>query len=102
MCDYQGAAIEAEVSFDPREVVRALGVHRLDFETQIASQAEMAPYIRGRNVSHVIDLRGGYERYAAHRKTAGSDILQECARKRRKLGREMGEVRFTLGVCIAS
>ena len=95
MCDYQGAALEAGFSFDPRAVVRAFGVHRLDFDTQIASQAEMTPYMRGRTVSHVVCLRDGYEAYAAHRKKAGSDVLQDCAKKRRKIARELGEVRFT-------
>ena len=95
MCDYQGVAMEAGHSFEPRAVVRALGVHRLDFDTQIASQSEMAPFMRGRTVSHVACLRDGFDAYAAHRKAAGSDILPDCAKKRRKIGRELGEVRFT-------
>ncbi len=95
MCDYQGAAVEAGYRFDPRAVVRAFGVHRLDFDTQIASQLEMTPYMRGRAASHVVCLREGYDAYAANRKAAGSNVLVDCARKRRKLTREMGEVRFT-------
>ncbi len=95
MCDYQGVAMEAGYSFQPRALVKALGVHRLDFDTQIASQAEMAPFMRGRTVSHVACLRQGFDAYAANRKAAGSDILQDCAKKRRKIGRELGEVRFT-------
>jgi CelD/BcsL family acetyltransferase involved in cellulose biosynthesis len=98
MCDYQAATLELGRSFDPREVVKALGVHRLDFDTQLASQAQMTPFIRGRTVSHVVCLRGGYEAYAKSRKAAGSDVLQDCAKKRRKLGREVGEVRFELAV----
>ena len=95
LCDYQGAALEAGYSFDPRHVVRAFGVHRLDFDTQLAWQAEMAPYVRGRTVSHVVCLRDGYDAYAAQRKAAGSEVLQDCAKKRRKIARELGEVRFT-------
>ena len=97
LCDYQGAAIQAGYSFDPRKVVRAFGVHRLDFDTQIASQSEMSPHMRGRTVSHVVCLRGGYDAYAAQRKAAGSEVLQDCAKKRRKIARELGEVRFTAG-----
>jgi CelD/BcsL family acetyltransferase involved in cellulose biosynthesis len=95
MNDYQGVAVEPGVAFDPRQVVRALGVHRLDFDTQLAEQAEMARFIRGRAASHVIDLREGFDAYAKSRKAAGSDVLQDCAKKRRKIGRELGEVRFT-------
>ncbi len=97
MCDYQGVAMEAGHSFEPRSLVKALGVHRLDFDTQIVSQAEMAPFMRGRTVSHVACLRQGFDAYAANRKAAGSDILPDCAKKRRKIGRELGEVRFTAG-----
>ena len=95
MCDYQAATVELGRTFDPREVVRALGVHRLDFDTQLATQAEMIPYERGRAISHVVCLRAGYAEYARNRRAAGSDVLQDCAKKRRKLGRELGEVRFT-------
>ncbi len=95
MCDYQGAAVEAGYRFDPRTVVRAFGVHRLDFDTQIASQLEMTPYMRGRAASHVVCLRDGYDAYVANRKAAGSNVLNDCARKRRKLAREVGEIRFT-------
>jgi CelD/BcsL family acetyltransferase involved in cellulose biosynthesis len=95
MCDYQAATLEVGRTFDPRAVVRALGVHRLDFDTQLATQAEMLPFERGRTVSHVVCLREGYAVYAKNRKAAGSDVLQDCAKKRRKIGRELGEVRFT-------
>src|SRR6202000_3149801 len=50
---------------------------------------------RGPCVSHVIDLRQGYDAYAAERAAAGTDILRDCAKKRRKLEREAGEVVFT-------
>ena len=95
MCDYQGAALADGYSFDPRVVVKALGVHRLDFDTHLVSQTELAPYMRGRKVSHLACLRDGYDAYAASRRAAGSDVLQDCAKKRRKMGRDLGEVRFT-------
>ncbi len=97
LCDYQAAAVEIGRSFDPRAVVRALGVGRLDFDTHLASQPEIAPFVRGRAVSHVVCLREGYDAYARNRRAAGSDVLQDCAKKRRKIARELGEVRFTAG-----
>lgn len=95
MCDYQGVAVAPETAFCPREVVRALGVGRLDFDTQIASQPAMARFLKGRKVSYVMDLAGGYDGYAAQRRREGSDVLKDCAKKRRKLERERGEVIFT-------
>ena len=95
MCDYQAATVEIGRDFDPRDAVKALGVHRLDFDTQLVNQAGISPFIRGRTVSHVVCLRAGYDAYAASRRAAGSDVLQDCAKKRRKIGRELGELRFT-------
>jgi CelD/BcsL family acetyltransferase involved in cellulose biosynthesis len=95
MCDYQGVAVAPETVFCPREVVRAFGVGRLDFDTQIASQPAMTRFLRGRKVSYVMDLAEGYEGYAAHRRREGSDVLKDCAKKRRKLERDLGEVVFT-------
>jgi CelD/BcsL family acetyltransferase involved in cellulose biosynthesis len=95
MCDYQGVAVAPETVFRPRDVVRALGVGRLDFDTQIASQPAMAGFLKGRKVSYVMDLAEGYEGYVAHRRREGSDVLKDCAKKRRKLEREHGEVVFT-------
>ena len=51
--------------------------------------------MRGRKLSHLACLREGYDAYAASRKAAGSDVLPDCAKKRRKMGRDIGEVRFT-------
>ena len=95
MCDYQGVAIAPETPFCPREALRAFGVGRLDFDTQIASQPAMARFLKGRKVSYVMDLAEGFEGYAAHRRREGSDVLKDCAKKRRKLEREHGEVVFT-------
>lgn len=95
MCDYQGAITRPDLVFDPREAVKALGVGRLDFTSAPVDQAAFRPFMRGRAVSHVIDLSEGYDAYAAGRKAAGTDILQDTAKKRRKLEREHGAVTFT-------
>jgi len=51
--------------------------------------------MRGAGTSQIIDLRAGYDAYAADRHAAGTDILKDCAKKRRKLEREHGAVTFT-------
>ncbi len=95
MCDYQGVIAQAGVEVDARAMVRAAGVQRYDFSCMLESQAAFASYARGRDLIHVVDVKNGYEAYAAERKEAGSGALKDCDKKRRKIEREVGEVRFT-------
>jgi CelD/BcsL family acetyltransferase involved in cellulose biosynthesis len=95
LCDYQGLIAERRLRLDPREVVHAFGVARFDFDKLLADQAMFRSFARGGSCSQVIDLRQGYNAYEADRRAAGTDILKDCAKKRRKLEREHGEVVFT-------
>lgn len=95
MNDYQGLVAAGDFQVEPRRLVSALGVQRLDFTSLMIEAPGFSNAVRGRAVSHVIDLRQGYDAYAADRQAAGTDILKDCAKKRRKLEREQGEVVFT-------
>ncbi len=95
LCDYQGLVAAPDVEVAPRRVVEAFGVHRLDFTSLMTEAPGFSGCARGGAVSHVIDLRGGYDAYADERASAGTDILKDTAKKRRKLEREEGEVIFT-------
>ena len=95
LCDYQGLVAAPDAEIAPRRIVEAFGVHRLDFTSLMTEAPGFADCARGRAVSHVIDLRGGYDLYAADRAAAGTDILKDTAKKRRKLEREGGDVVFT-------
>lgn len=94
MCDYQGVVAEAGVAVDPRAMVAALGVHRLDFSHMLESQTAFRRFARGRFVSHVIDVEAGYEAYEAERRAAGTSVLKDCDKKRRKAEREIGPAVF--------
>ncbi|MDP1739119.1 MAG: GNAT family N-acetyltransferase [Caulobacter sp.] len=95
MCDYQGLVAEPGLTVDPREIVQALGVGRLDFSHMIEDQAAFAPLARGRESSWVIDLADGYAAYEAERRAAGVSTLKDSDKKRRKVERELGPVTFT-------
>jgi CelD/BcsL family acetyltransferase involved in cellulose biosynthesis len=94
MCDYQGVVAKPGIAFYPRDLVKAFKVGRLDFSSLIEDQVPFQSFMRGRHESQVIDLRDGYDAYAAQRRAAGTDILQDTAKKRRKLEREHGEISF--------
>ena len=95
LCDYQGLVAEPWLRIDPRDIVAALGVARLDFDKLLANQAPFRSYIRGGSSSQIIDVRGGYDAYEADRKAAGTDVLKDCAKKARKLEREHASPVFT-------
>jgi CelD/BcsL family acetyltransferase involved in cellulose biosynthesis len=95
MSDYEGMVGEPGPDFDPAQLVRALGVSRYDFSHAPADQRAFAAHARGEALSWIIDVRDGYEPYAAQRRAAGVSALKEIDRKRRKVEREVGETTFT-------
>lgn len=95
MCDYQGLVTEPGLPVDPRGLVGAFGVGRLDFSHMLEDQAAFAPLARGRQDSFVIDVAGGYAAYEAGRKAAGGSTLKDIDKKRRKIERDLGPVTFT-------
>jgi CelD/BcsL family acetyltransferase involved in cellulose biosynthesis len=95
MNDYQGLVAEPGLAIDPREIVAALGVGRLDFCHMLEDQPLFAPHAKGRQDSRIIDVSGGYAAYEAERKAAGASALKDIDKKRRKVEREVGPVTFT-------
>ena len=95
MSDYEGLVVDPSLEVDPEKLLRALGVQRLDFSHMLASQAAFAPHAKGKLVSWVVDVAKGYGPYAAQLREAGGTALKDLDKKRRKLVRELGEVRFT-------
>lgn len=93
-CDYTGLVAAPGVRVDPRDLVRALKVGRLDLHNTPTSQAVFAPYLQGQEPSHLIEFSHGFEAYAAERKQAGGGLLQDCAKKARKFEREVGPLAF--------
>jgi CelD/BcsL family acetyltransferase involved in cellulose biosynthesis len=95
MCDYQGVVAHPELAVDPKALVAALGVRRLDFTQMLVEQAAFAPYAKGRSESWVVDVTGGFAAYRDAQRADGARILKDTPKKRRKAEREAGEVRFT-------
>jgi CelD/BcsL family acetyltransferase involved in cellulose biosynthesis len=95
MCDYQGLVGEPGLNVSPQELVRALGVGRLDFSHMLDDQPLFAPFARGCTHSWIVDVSEGYGAYQAERKAAGVGVLKDLDKKRRKVEREVGEAVFT-------
>ena len=95
MCDYQGLVAQEGVAVDARRLVQAFGVQRFDYAEMLEQDAAFAPFARGRDLSHIVDVGRGYDAYEAERKAAGVGVLKDADRKRRKAAREVGEPVFS-------
>ena len=93
MSDYQGLVAERGLQIEARDLLAGLKVDRLDFSHMLADQPVFAPYLRGQDVSHGIDLVQGYEAYAAERRRE-TGLFKDLDKRRRKAEREIGPVRF--------
>jgi CelD/BcsL family acetyltransferase involved in cellulose biosynthesis len=95
MNDYQGLVAASGVELDPRRLVDALGVSRLDFSQMLCGQPWFEPHVRGCCPSFRIETPEGYQPYANSRREQGSGVLKDIDKRRRKLEREAGPVVLT-------
>lgn len=77
-----------------REVLRAAGLDGWDFDTLVEEQVPPEAQAVALRPSPVMDISGGYEAYLDGRRRVSKTLVQRTQRKRRKLEREVGELRF--------
>jgi len=75
-------------------MIRQCGLRNWEFNHQIASQSAFQPFHHLRDVSFLIDLSSGVDKYLEILKSSGSKLISSIARKRRKLERDVGPIRF--------
>jgi len=93
LCEFQGVVVGPDVLWDPEDLLRAAGLKVWHFDHLPVTQPQLAPYIWGEQDSLFMDLSKGYESYCATLKKTGCSLSQ-VERKRRKLIREVGPLRF--------
>ena len=91
LSDYHGVIAATDYRWDSGELVRACRLRAWDFDHVPAVQEPFRPHGRAGRESPVMDLSGGYNAYV---QAAGSGEIGRTLRKRRKLEREAGPVRF--------
>lgn len=95
LSDYQGVVAEAGLKVAARDLVSAFGVQRIDFTHMVEHDRAFGPFGQGRDDFYAVDVSNGWDAYAEGRREAGTDILKDIAKKRRKLEREVGPITFT-------
>jgi len=94
LSDYQGVIAHEDTTFDVHDLLRASRLGLWSFDHLIANQAPFARYHRVKAVSPALDLSGGYAAYRKRLKEAGRSRIAQLERKARKLGRDVGPLRF--------
>ena len=96
LTDCQGLVHAPGVEWDPRGLLRACRVSVWEFDHLTAGQLPFRPYQSAVAASPAIDLTGGFDSYFRKLRVGSPSLCATVARKGRKLGREVGEVRFDL------
>lgn len=92
ICDAQALVARAGFDWEPTALVRAAGLESWSFDHLVSSQQPFAPFHHARHRSPTVDLSAGHDAYVAQVRANSKDVLAQVARRRRKLGREIGEV----------
>ena len=92
ICDAQALVAREGFDWDAPELVRAAGLTSWSFDHLVATQPLFARFHRELHSSPLVDLSEGHDAYLAAVRANSKDVLAQVARRRRKLGREVGDV----------
>jgi CelD/BcsL family acetyltransferase involved in cellulose biosynthesis len=90
---YQGLIHTPEAEWDPRELLRGCHLSAWRFDNLIVGQQPFRPYHAVTGPSPMMNLADGFDAYYAKLRAKAPRFCRELARKTRKLGREVGELR---------
>lgn len=96
LSDYHGVITEPDAEWDIGPLMRAAKLSVWSFNHLVDDTGKFGSHVEARTSSPQIDLIYGYEHYAKGRRDAGSDYIKNTEGLARKLGREVGDLRFTL------
>lgn len=94
VADMQAVVVPAGDPWDMRELLAAARLRAVRLENMPADRLPAAAAWVLTYPSPVIDLAGGYEAYVASRREVSRSMMSTAMRKKRKLEREVGPVRF--------
>ena len=94
LTDCQGLIHVPGAEWDTRALLRACRISAWQFDHLVSGQKPFARYQSALAPSPVIDLSDGFDSYYASLKASAPAFCNHMARKARKLGREVGEIRL--------
>lgn len=94
--DFTGIIGTLDETFDAAELLRASRIGYFDFYHMLATQSAFMPYHQRRVEAPYIKLPGWVNLFQTTRATEGSRLIEEIARKTRRLEKRFGKVRLEL------
>lgn len=96
LSDYHGVIARSDARWEIEPLMRAAKLSVWSFDHLVDDTHKFSSQVKVRTSSPQMDLSSGYVQYAQGRRNAGSDYIRKTEGLARKLGREVGDVRFTL------
>lgn len=96
LCDFQGIIGRTDRSWGDVEFVCRCGLAAWDFDHLLCSQAVFNSRQHRTEESPLIDMSNGFAEYRQDKQRQGTNLFRDVARKARKMGREIGPLRFEL------
>ncbi|MFF3615584.1 GNAT family N-acetyltransferase [Streptomyces sp. NPDC002580] len=94
LSDCQALVHRPGVTWDAPEVLRACGMSIFEFDHLVEEQKPFGRYVTGAFASPVVDLKPGDSGYPEWLRSAYPGQAKTTLKKERRLGRDVGEVRF--------
>ncbi|MGW1208848.1 GNAT family N-acetyltransferase [Streptomyces sp. NPDC002499] len=94
LSDCQALVHRPGVTWDAQELLRASGLSIFEFDHLVEEQTPFAGYVTGRFASPVVDLKPDESGYPQWLRGAYPGLAKTTLKKERRLGRDVGEVRF--------
>ncbi|MGW1779016.1 GNAT family N-acetyltransferase [Streptomyces sp. NPDC002143] len=92
--DAQGAVLAPGLGLNAAELMRACSLTSFAFDNLEAEQGLFLPHAAEEYAAYVIDVEKGYETYESVLRAQSPKFLKTTLAKERKLGRQVGELRF--------
>jgi CelD/BcsL family acetyltransferase involved in cellulose biosynthesis len=96
--DYQAVIAARGVRWSAEELLRGCGLRSWSFTYLVTGQEPFRPFHNQLFTFAAMDLSRGYAAWAHERRAAGSRLIKDTERHRRRLEREAGPLRFELDV----
>jgi CelD/BcsL family acetyltransferase involved in cellulose biosynthesis len=96
LSDFHGVIAGPGAEWELGPLMRAAGLSVWTFDHLVGPGGHFEAHVTARAASPQIDLGAGYQRYEQGRRDSGSDYIRKTEGLARKLGRESGELHFTL------
>lgn len=98
LSDYHGVIAAPDTPWSAADLLRGCRLVSWRFDHLPATQRALAAHATHEAISQALDLSHGFEAYRQQRRQEGSLWLAQLERKARKLGRELGPLRFEADV----